>query len=55
MQLINVKIFLLSTVLGIVQIYAIEQEIPLKVVERLHLSQCMRFPTMWHFGMCRLG
>ena len=19
------------------------------------MSQCMRFPTMWHFGMCRLG
>ena len=19
------------------------------------LSQCMRFPTLWHFDMCRLG
>ena len=19
------------------------------------MSQCMRFKTMWHFGMCRLG
>ena len=19
------------------------------------MSQCMRFPTMWHFDMCRLG
>ena len=21
----------------------------------LDISQCMRFPTMWHFDMCRLG
>ena len=21
----------------------------------LNMSQCMRFPTMWHFDMCRLG
>ena len=21
----------------------------------LHLDQNMRFPTMWHFDMCRLG
>ena len=20
-----------------------------------NMSQCMRFPTMWHFDMCRLG
>ena len=24
-------------------------------LELLNLSQCMRFPTMWHFDKCRLG
>ena len=23
--------------------------------ESNNMSQCMKFPTMWHFDMCRLG
>ena len=28
---------------------------PSQVGFNINLSQCMRFPTMWHFDKCRLG
>ena len=24
-------------------------------IDKNDMSRCMRFPTMWHFDMCRLG
>ena len=28
---------------------------PGEIIVKMHLSQYMRFPTMWHFDMCILG
>ena len=27
---------------------------PMFIPMKTYMSQCMRFPTMWHFDMCRL-
>ena len=32
------------------KVSGVEEEVNYQI-----MSQCIRFPTMWHFDMCRLG
>ena len=46
-----------SNPFGVSGLQSVKRYRPLSsyIMEHTNMSQCMRFPTMWNFDMCRLG